>query len=135
MSEGNKNQERKPFAVIAGYGVPGRAVAEWMGAQQIPFVVIEQNDDIVGRCSETGTSIIAGDVRDEQTLRRAGIERATLFAIAVPLEPIVLEAVALARRLNPTLRIIARCTYISGGLEAVRRGADETIVAEEIAAR
>jgi voltage-gated potassium channel Kch len=125
----------QPHAIIAGFGVPGRAIAEWLTTHGIPYVVIEQNEPIVERCAGTGVPIAAGDVRDEQVLKRAGIERATIFAIAVPIESVVLEAVRVARRLNPTVRIIARCTYISGGLEAARRGADETIVAEEIAAK
>ncbi len=63
------------------------------------------------------------------------MERAAIFAIAVPVEAVALEAVRVARELNAKVRIIARCTYISGGLEAARRGADETIFAEEIAAK
>jgi voltage-gated potassium channel len=122
-------------AIIAGYGVPGRAVAEWMSARSIPFIVIEQNQQIVNRCEPTGVTIVAGDVRDEKVLMRAGIDKADIFAIAVPIEAVVLEAVSVARKLNPTVRIIARCTYISGGMEAARRGANDTIVAEEIAAR
>jgi len=121
-------------AVIAGFGVPGRAVAEWMAARQIPYVVIEQNLQIVDRCALTGTPIISGDVREEAVLRQAGIEKAGIFAITVPVEAVVLQTVAIARRLNPRLHIIARCTYISGGHEAHRLGANETIVAEEIAA-
>ncbi len=121
-------------AVIGGYGVPGRAVAEWMKAHGIPFVVIELNAQIVERCSATGTPIIGGDVRTETTLIQAGIERASYLALTVPVESIVLEVIPVARRLNPSVRIIARCTFISGGLEAMRRGADETVVAEEIAA-
>jgi voltage-gated potassium channel Kch len=120
--------------VIAGFGVPGRAVAEWLKNHGVPFVVIEANEKIVSRCAKTGVQILYGDVRDEKLLRAAGIERASLFAIAVPAESASLEAVAIARRLNPNVRIIARCTYISGGLEATRRGAEETIVAEEVVA-
>jgi voltage-gated potassium channel Kch len=122
-------------AIIAGFGVPGRAVAEWMAIHHIPYTVVEQNQQIVERCGATGTPIIGGDIRDENTLRQAGIEKATIFAITVPVEAVVLAAVRIARRLNPRLHIIARCTYISGGLEAHRLGANETIVAEEIAAR
>jgi CPA2 family monovalent cation:H+ antiporter-2 len=120
--------------VIAGFGVPGRAVAEWVASHRVPYVVIEQNDQIVGRCSKTGTPIIAGDVRDENILKQAGIEKAALFAITVPVDAVVRIAVEMARRLNPQIHIIARCTYISGGLEAHRLGANETVVAEEIVA-
>ncbi len=127
--------ELSSHAIIAGFGVPGRAFGEWLEQRGLPYVVIEQNESIVDRCSSTGTSIIAGDIRSEQTLRHAGIERARLMAITIPIESVVLDAVTLARRLNPTMRIIARVQHISAGLEAVRRGADEAVIAEELAAR
>jgi voltage-gated potassium channel Kch len=122
-------------AIIAGFGVPGRAFAEWMTIHHLKYVVVEQNEAIVERCGATGTPIIAGDIRNEQTLKAAGIERATLLALTVPIESVVLEATKVARQMNPTMRIIVRCQYISTGLDAVRRGADEAVVAEELAAR
>lgn len=127
--------ELSGHGVIAGFGVPGRAVAEWMTEHGIPFVVIEANEKMVTRCGKGGTRMIHGDVRNEQLLLQAGVERASIFAIAVPAECAAIEAVAIVRRLNPHIRIIARCSYISGGLESTRRGADETIVAEEVVAR
>jgi len=128
-------EQLKNHAIIAGFGVPGRAFAEWMTIHKLPYVVVEQNEAIVDRCGQTGTSIIAGDIRSEQTLLHAGIERANLLALTVPIESVVLEATTVARRLNGKIRIMARLQYISSGLDAVRRGADEAVVAEELAAR
>jgi voltage-gated potassium channel Kch len=125
----------KDHAIVAGFGVPGRAFAEWMSLHKMPHIVIEKNASIVDRCSATGTPIIVGDIRSETSLLAAGIERASLLALTVPIESVVLEAVSIARKLNPTVRIIARVQYISAGLDAVRRGADEAVVAEELAAR
>ena len=122
-------------AIIAGFGVPGRAFAEWLTIHKQRYVVVEQNESIVDRCGRTGTPIIAGDIRSEQTMQAAGIERATLIALTVPIETVVLEATSLARKLNPTIRIIARLQFISAGLDAIRRGADEAVIAEELAAR
>jgi len=122
-------------SIIAGFGVPGRAVAELLAARHQPFCVIELNPQTVERCAHVGVHIIAGDVCDEQTLLRAGVERAALLVLAVPSDPAVLEAVRVARRLNPGLRIFARCRFISSGMEAHRRGADEVIVEEQVVAR
>jgi voltage-gated potassium channel Kch len=135
MSDNGDISQLNGHGVIAGFGVPGRAVAEWMTGHGIAYVVIEANEKIVNRCGKSGTRIIHGDARQEQVLQQAGIERASLFAIAVPAECAALEAVSIARRLNPNIRIIARCSYISGGLDATKRGADETIVAEEVVAK
>jgi voltage-gated potassium channel Kch len=127
--------EMTGHAIIAGYGVPGRAFAEWLKKRHLAFVVIEQNEIIVDRCGKTGVDIIGGDVRSPDTLIRAGIEHAAVLALCVPIESVVMEAIPVARKLNPHVRIIARVTYISSGLEAIRKGADETVVSEELAAR
>ena len=121
-------------AIIAGFGVPGRAVADRLTAAGVPFVVLELNAQTVMRCAPTGIRIVAGDAADEQTLRRAGIDRAALFAITVPVDAAVLASISAARRLNPAVRIWARCRYVSTGLQATRRGADEVIVAEQVVA-
>jgi voltage-gated potassium channel Kch len=119
-------------AVIAGFGVPGRAVGELLAARNMAYCVIELNPRTVERCENTGVHMIAGDAREEQTLRRAGIERAVMFAVAIPNEPAVLEAVRIARILNPTLHIMARCHYISAGMEARKRGANEVVIEEQV---
>ena len=51
------------------------------------------------------------------------------------MRPQVLEAISIARRLNPHIKILARCAFTSGGLQAAQRGADEVIVAEQAVAR
>ena len=119
-------------AVIAGYGVPGRAVGELLAARNIPYCVIELNPRTVDRCTSNGVHMIAGDVTDARTLRRAGIERAMLFAVAIPNEAAVLQAVRSAREMNPRLYIMARCHFISAGIEAHRRGANEVVIEEQV---
>jgi len=46
-----------------------------------------------------------------------------------------LTAITRVRDINSKAHIIARCSFTSTGLEAVRRGADQSIVAEQIIAR
>ena len=121
-------------AVIAGYGLPGRAVAEALREAGVEFCVIERNADTVRRCLRGGVRIIAGDATDERTLREAGVERATLFAATMPNDQAVIDAVAQARRINASVRIFARCEYMSNGLRATRKGATEVVVAERVVA-
>lgn len=125
-------------AIVAGYGIPGRAVGDVLARRKTPFCVIELNPQTIRRLALTphnGVYLIVGDVSHEDTLRRAGIERASLFAVTVPVDGAVLEAVRIARRLNPNLRILARCRYVSTALEAARRGADEVVSEEQVVAR
>jgi len=121
--------------IVAGFGLPGRSLVEILRSRNVPYVVVELNPQTVDRCAAGGTNIVQGDVAEPDVLERAGAAQASLIALMVPNDAVVLEAVSHARRLNPTAHIIARCAYTSAGLEAVRRGANSTIVAEQLVAR
>jgi monovalent cation:H+ antiporter-2, CPA2 family len=121
-------------AIIAGFGVPGRAVADVLTEREVPFCVIELNRKTVERCSHAGVRIIEGDVIDESVLRGAGVEQSSLLVLAVPSDVAVLEAIRVARRLNPTIRIIARCRFVSAGMQAHQLGANEVIIEEHVVA-
>jgi voltage-gated potassium channel Kch len=121
-------------AIIVGFGLSGRATANALAARGIPLYVIERNNETVRRCSMAGLRIVEGDAMDELVLRRAGIESATYFVATMPNEHAVLEMVGLARRLNPEVRIVARCEYVSTGMKLTRRGADEVVIAEQVVA-
>jgi CPA2 family monovalent cation:H+ antiporter-2 len=120
--------------IIAGFGVPGRVVADLLETRGLPFCVIELNPSTCERCQRGGVPIVAGDVTDPQVLKNAGIEHAAVFVVAIPDEKAALLATHHARELNPTIRIITRCHFISAGLEAKRRGADEVVIAEQVVA-
>ena len=120
--------------IVVGFGLSGRAAANVMEEQNISVSVIEMNPETVDRCTRAGLHIIQGDARDPDILRHAGIDVATEIAITVPNDSITLEVVEQARKMNPTAKIIARCTFVSGGLEATRRGADEVVIAEQVVA-
>jgi len=120
--------------IIVGFGLSGRTTVNAVIEHHISYTVIEMNPATVERCMPGGLNIIQGDARDAEILRQAGIERATDVAVTVPTDDVALEIVELARKMNPTARIIARCTFVSGGMEASKRGADETIIAEQVVA-
>src|SRR5213595_2656911 len=109
--------------IVTGFGVPGRAVAEWLSRRLVSYCVIERNPDTVVRCTRGGEHIIEGDARDPDVLARAGIDKATLIVVAVPEESTGLEITRAVRALNSKARIITRCHYISAGLEAKSIGA------------
>ena len=52
----------------------------------------------------------------------------------MPNDQAVIDAVAQARRINPSVRILARSEYMSNGLKAARKGADDVVVAERVVA-
>jgi CPA2 family monovalent cation:H+ antiporter-2 len=121
--------------IIAGFGIPGRATADVLISHELPFVVIERNAEVSIRCERAGVPILNGDVLNEDTLHKAGIADASLLVLAIPDDEVCVAAVRLARRLNPKVRIIARCIFTSAGMQAMAHGADETVIAEQVVAR
>jgi CPA2 family monovalent cation:H+ antiporter-2 len=113
-------------------GIPGREVVNLLETRHIEYVVVELNPLTVSRCATGGLNIVQGDIADENVLKRAGIERATLVALAIPDDAAVLRAIDLIRRLNPKARTLARCRRVSTALEAGRRGADDVVSEEQL---
>ena len=120
------------FAIVAGFGIPGREVVNLLEDRGVPFVVVELNPLTVQRTAKARLNIIHGDIATEPVLRAAGIDRATLLALAIPDDAAVLRTIDLARRLNPAVRILARCRRVSTALEATRRGAHDVVSEEQI---
>ncbi len=134
MTQAPSPSDLTHHVIIAGYGIVGRCVAESLAARKSPFCIIELNPATVSRLAHGPVPIIEGDVRQEEVLRKAGIERAAALALAMPDEKQALEALAVARRLRPDIQIIVRCTFSSAGLQAARLGA-AVVVAEQVVAR
>lgn len=123
-----------PHVIIIGFGVPGRAVAELLHFSEIPYVVIEKNPTTVHRCEKGGEHILAGDALEDDTLRRAGIDRASLVVVAVPDEKLSVQITERAHRLNPQAKIVTRVHYISTGFAAKKVGAAEFVASEQCVA-
>ena len=120
--------------IIAGYGIVGRCVADALLFKNLPFCIVELNSATCLRLAHGQVPIIEGDIRDPAVLRQAGIERASVLALAMPDEQQMLQALHVAREMRPKLKIIARCTFSSAGLQATQLGAT-AVVAEQVVAR
>src|SRR4051794_17802680 len=121
--------------IIAGFGLPGRAVAQVLDKLGVEYCVLELNAATVQRCAKSGTHIVEGDVTDPEVLKRAAVQTARAMVIAIPDEKAALEATRVARQLNPRLQIMSRTHYVSAGIEAHARGAEFVVVAEQVVAQ
>ena len=94
--------------VIAGYGRVGRLVAQALSEADIPFVVAEQNRELVDALRRDGLSAVSGDAATPEVLIQAHIARAAMLVIAIPGTVDVRRMVAIARTLNPGIRVALR---------------------------
>lgn len=120
--------------IIAGFGVGGRFIAQFLRERAIPFVIVETNAETCATQQALGAEVVYGDISDEEVQRKAGIKTACVLALSIPDEAAAVQATEIARRLRPKIHIIAATRYTSAGLQALQKGADEVIVAEQAVA-
>ncbi|MBW0168980.1 MAG: Kef family K(+) transporter [Hydrogenophaga sp.] len=94
--------------VLVGYGRVGRRIAAALDEQHLPYVVAEENRDIVERLRERGVAAVFGDAADPAVLIQAHIARAGMLVIATPDTLNVRQMIAIARELNPDIQIVVR---------------------------
>ncbi|MBS1143149.1 MAG: Kef family transporter [Proteobacteria bacterium] len=106
MSTERKYLEKQ--VVLVGYGRVGERIAAALTAQNIPFVIAEQNRELVEDLREKGIAAVSGDAAEPSVLIQAHIADAAMLVIASP-DPIhVRQMVDTARTLNPDIEIVIR---------------------------
>ena len=116
--------------IIVGYGLAGRYLARVLKAAGIPCLVVEQNAELVERARDDGIAVVFGDgtrhaVLDHVRLHHA---RVIVFAISSPTEE--RRGVALARDINPSVRIVVRTRYIRAIDDLMDLGSTDVVVEE-----
>jgi CPA2 family monovalent cation:H+ antiporter-2 len=94
--------------VLVGYGRVGRRIAQSLGEHGIPYVVAEQNRELVEQLRARAIPAVAGDACDPVVLIQAHIARAAMLVIATPDSFDVRKIVDLARTLNPGVEVVLR---------------------------
>lgn len=106
--------------VLVGYGRVGQRIAEALSNREIPFVVAEQNRELVERLRERGIPSVSGDAADPSVLIQAHIADADTLVVTLP-DPInVRQMVETARTLNPDIEILLR-THSEAESELLRK--------------
>ena len=101
-------EELTGHVVLIGYGRVGKRIAGELRGAGIPFVVVEENREVVSRMRGERLLAVSGDATDLTTLIQAHVTRASVLVIAMPDVRRARTTVDLARRLNPSIEIIAR---------------------------
>ncbi|MGI9039177.1 MAG: cation:proton antiporter, partial [Gemmatimonadota bacterium] len=116
--------------IIVGYGISGRNVARVVDGAGIPYIVLEQNGRVVEAARAAEQPVVYGDAAQRHTLERVGVAHARVLVLAIASPADELRSVAIARRLNPGIRIVVRTRFVQSIIELEGVGADE-VIAEE----
>jgi CPA2 family monovalent cation:H+ antiporter-2 len=94
--------------VLVGYGRVGRRIAKALDERGIPYVVAEQNREVVEDLRKNGRAAVSGNAGDPAVLIQAHIANAAMLVVATPDTINVRQMAETARTLNPTIEIILR---------------------------
>ncbi|MFZ4286017.1 YbaL family putative K(+) efflux transporter [Variovorax sp. HJSM1_2] len=111
MAELPMNTEDKYLSrqvVLVGYGRVGERIANAMRAHHIPFVVADQNRELVERLRAEGTAAVFGDAAEPTVLIQAHIANARMLVIATHDAFNVRQMISTARTLNPNIQTLVR---------------------------
>ena len=94
--------------VLVGYGKVGRRIAAALDEHAIPYVVAEQNRELVESLRREGKAAVTGNAAEPAVLIQAHIVDAAMLVVALS-DPIDIRQMAhTARTLNPDIEIVLR---------------------------
>jgi monovalent cation:H+ antiporter-2, CPA2 family len=101
-------QIRPNHVIILGYGRVGELTGHALESLGLPFIIVEADLERARRLSAAGFSVVWGDAGSQVVLEQANIEHASLLVVALPDENSTVLAVRNARRMAPSVPIVAR---------------------------
>ncbi len=130
-------EEREPVpakktghVIITGFGVNGRNLARVLRDLDIPYVVLEMNNNTVRKMKKMSEPIYYGDGTSVEILHKLGVQSAKVLVIAISDAPATRRIVQIARKENPELHIIVRTRYVAEVDHLTDLGANEVIPEE-----
>jgi len=117
----------EPQVIIAGFGRVGSLVASMLEEQDLTYLAIDSDAQVVGQQHKTNRNIFYGNAADPVFLKKCGLATAKALAVTMDNPAKAEEIVRMARAENPGIKIIARARderhamklYIAGVTEAV----------------
>ena len=125
----------KNQVVIVGYGRVGSAIGAALKERGIPFVVAEENREIVERLRGDGQAAVLGNAVEPETLVQAHIADARMLVVATPQTLEVRQMVETARALNPDVQVVVRSHNEEEAVLLEREQAGKVFVGEQELAR
>jgi voltage-gated potassium channel len=131
---GRRRMDRKIAAmtdhiVLCGWGRVGQAIGHDLARAGTPVVVVDSDEN---RIASTPFAGVVGDATNDEVLRQAGVERASVLVAAVTSDADNLFVTLSGRALNARLFIVARARQDASSEKLLRAGADRVVNPQQI---
>ncbi|MCZ7646964.1 MAG: potassium channel family protein [Planctomycetota bacterium] len=120
--------------IVCGAGITGLHAIDELLKTKRPFVAIDRDPEALARATEELGEFLylADDADNDDTLKKAGIDRASGLIACLSDDKENLFLVLSARRLNPKLRIVSKVVDVFAAAKLRAAGADRVINPTEI---
>jgi voltage-gated potassium channel len=125
-------ESMKNHYIICGYGRMGSLICREFAAENLPFVVIENQQHVVEKLEEDGRPFIRGNATEDDILLKAGIKRAKGLISVVTSDTENVYITLTARGLNADLYILARSGDPGSEIKLQRAGANKVVSPHQI---
>ncbi len=117
----------RDHTIVCGYGRMGLHICHEFDALGLPYVLVERDAALLETFHGTHGIALAGDATTDDTLRRAGVERARALVTVASSDAANLYIVMSARFLNEKLHIVARAEEDDAQKKLERAGANRVV--------
>jgi CPA2 family monovalent cation:H+ antiporter-2 len=109
--------------VIGGYGRFGQTLGRMLAAEEVDFVALDTNGELVADRHKTDKHIYLGDASRPELLKQLGADRARAFVVTVNAPKAAERMVVAARRINAAAPVFARAADPAHAVRMLRLGA------------
>ena len=121
--------------IVCGCGETGNSVIDYLASKKVPFVVIDNNEEIIANLIDHGILAFVGNATQEEVLAQAQILRAKGLIASLSRDSFNVYTVLTARGMNPDLHIVAKAIEKGADEKLRKAGANNTISPNEIGGR
>ena len=124
---GDDASELRDHVVIGGYGRVGQMVGRLLAAENVPFVALDTDGELVAEWRKRGHMCFFGDAGRPELLERVGAADARAFVVTVNAHDSAERMVAAARRGRPDAPVFARAVDAEHAVRLLELGAVDVI--------
>jgi len=122
-----KIEQLRDHIIVCGAGRVGKQVLYRLRKEGVPCIVIEQQEDLANQFIEEGFLVIHSDATQDETLKKACIDKAKGLIAALPEDSLNVFVTLTAKGLNPAIQVVARMDQLESEKKLLRAGADKVI--------
>jgi voltage-gated potassium channel len=125
----------KGHVIVCGFGSVGTEAVRILEEKGIPFIIIDNDPEVVERIREMGYKTMSGDATRTKVLREASIDTAKAIAIAMDNDAKNLFCVLAARDANKNIFIATRANDDFAKDKLIEAGANYVAMPQKAASK